>query len=158
MNTHKQSIQSANHQSGQASSRLILLLVFVLAGFTLIAGSSGTGQKTKGATINTKKCGFGSSEALYDKKGNIIGCQRKNGFFEPCTKCTTGDTQCDCEPGCSYDADSYQQGRVQSVTTWETNSFKLGVPTAGWVFLKFDANGARIMVRETGYTNQCIYP
>jgi hypothetical protein len=157
MNTNRQNIQSPDHQAGRASSRLILLLAFILAGLTLIAGSPSTGNKVQGATKNIKKCGFGGSELIYDNEKKPVGCQRRYGFWEPCTKCKTGDTECGCEAGCHYNA-GYQQGVVQSVTKWETNSFKVGLPTEGWEFLKLDVNGARIMVRQTGYTNQCVYP
>ena len=157
MNTNRQNIQSPDHQAGRASSRLIFLLAFILAGLTLIAGSPSNGQKIKGATRNAKKCGFGASEPIYDKEEKVIGCQRRNGSWEPCTKCKSGDTECDCEAGCKFDA-GYQQGVLQTVTKWETNSFKVGLPTNGWEFLKLDLNGARIMVRQTGYTNQCVYP
>ena len=156
MNTNK-NIQTPDHQAGRASSRLIFLLAFILAGLTLIAGSSATGEKSKGATKNLSKCGFGKSEPIYDKKDNIVGCQRTVGFWESCGKCISGDTVCDCTAGCKYDV-AYQQGVLQTVTKWETNSFKVGLPTEGWEFLKLDLNGARIMVRQTGYTNQCVYP
>jgi hypothetical protein len=89
-------------------------------------------------------------------KKKPVGCQRRYGFWEPCTKCKTGDTECGCEAGCHYNA-GYQQGVVQSVTKWETNSFRVGIPTDGWE-IKLDLNGAKIMVRQTGYTNQYVYP
>ena len=106
MNTNK-NIQTPGHQAGRASSRLIFLLAFILAGLTLIAGSSATGEKSKGATKNLSKCGFGKSEPIYDKKDNIVGCQRTVGFWESCGKCKSGDTVCDCTAGCKYDV-AYQ--------------------------------------------------
>ena len=68
MNTNRQNIQSPDHQAGRASSRLIFLLAFILAGLTLIAGSPSTGNKVQGATKNITKCGFGGSELIYDNE------------------------------------------------------------------------------------------